>query len=118
MGIVAAALLSEGYWIAGRALIHLQMMITPDDQRAAEMLMSINQSADVPLMIKDDRTLRVCAADAPWQGPFIEALKPVERGDWATACQRFHTSAADDTDNVLDNTPGHGKISGAHGGKP
>lgn len=89
IGIVAQVLLSEGQWLAGRALLQLQTAIHQDDERPVEMLIELNRSADVPLLLKDDPVVEPCPEDAPWKDRFEEAVAPVASGNWQAAAGKL-----------------------------
>jgi hypothetical protein len=87
--VVAAALLSEGEFIATRALAALQATIYPEDQRAMELMVHLNTHPRAPLLVKTERRLAEAPQDAPWKAAADEALVAVHKAHWAEAAARF-----------------------------
>ena len=52
MGIVAEGMLEEGNWLAGRALLQMQMTLASGDREPVEKLVALNRSPGVPLIVK------------------------------------------------------------------
>ena len=99
IGVVAQVLLSEGQWLAGRALLQLQMVIHQEDEYPVEALVELSRSADVPLLLKDDARVVSCPDDAPWKGRFEEAMAPLEVANWQAAAEKLTALAADVADS-------------------
>ncbi|MHC4177243.1 MAG: hypothetical protein ACYSWU_07040 [Planctomycetota bacterium] len=99
IGVVARVLLSEGHWLAGRALLQLQTAIHQQDEHPVEILVELNGSADVPLLLKDDPIVLPCPDDVPWKGRYEEALAPVERGNWQAAAEKLTALAEEVADS-------------------
>jgi len=93
MQVVSDILLHEGEWLAGRALLRLQMAVAQDDERPTAKLFALNQSPEVPVLFKDAPTLADCPADAPWKSRFDEAMAPARTGKWRTAADRLSALA-------------------------
>jgi hypothetical protein len=101
IGTVARVLLSEGQWLAGRALLQLQMSIHQEDPRPVEALVESNRSADVPLLLKDDLLLESCPDDVTWKARFEEALAPVAAGGWQVAAEQLAALAEEVPDSPV-----------------
>jgi hypothetical protein len=89
IGVIARVLLSEGRWLAGRALLQLQTAVHQEDERPVEMLVELNGSANLPLLLKDDPIAEPCPDDVPWKGRYEEAIAPVEAGNWQAAAENL-----------------------------
>ncbi|HUT14352.1 MAG TPA: hypothetical protein VMY42_27955 [Thermoguttaceae bacterium] len=89
MQVVSDVLLHEGQWLAGRALLRLQMAIARDDERPTAKLFALNQSPEVPVLFKDAPIFANCPPDAPWKTRFDEAMAPAQAGKWQTAADRL-----------------------------
>ncbi len=101
MGMIAETLLAEGNWLAGRALLQLQMAISSEDERPVEMLFSLNRSPRIPLLFKDDPVLTGCPDDVPWKAQLDEALSPVQRGSWQQSADRLAKLSEEVTDSPV-----------------
>jgi len=93
MGVVARRLAAQGHMMASRALCLVQLALRRDDQRAMSLLVQLNSSAEVPLLMKEDRTLQQCADDAPFKDAFQEAAALADRARWLDAASRFEALA-------------------------
>jgi len=87
--VVSDVLLHEGRWMAGRALLRLQVAIAREDEQPVAKLFALNQSPEVPVLFKDAPTLTNCPADAPWRARFDEAMASAQMGKWQTAADRL-----------------------------
>jgi hypothetical protein len=101
MGHVAAALLDEGLWLPGRALLQLQVAISDQHDEPVEMLLSLNRSPDVPLLLRDDPPLLPCPDDVPWHDRYVESVKTVGLGDWGTASDKLTALTNDVPDSPV-----------------
>ncbi len=100
MGVVAEVLLTEGEWLAGRALLQLQIIIVgKDDPRPAELLLELNRLPSVPLLFKDDQPMATPPDDAPWKARFDEAMAPIRTGNWQAAAERLAALAEEMPDS-------------------
>lgn len=93
IGVVAIGLAAEGQVLAPRALCLMQLALRRDDQRAMEFLLRLNAAPDVPLVVKEDRTLARPPEGSPLAGAFQEALALADRGRWLDAAERFESLA-------------------------
>lgn len=98
MVVTAQILLSEGEWLAGRALLQLQAAISRDDPGPAELMFELTHSPDVPLLMKADLPMASCPDDAPWKARFEEAMAPIQKGNWQAAADRL-TALAEEIDD-------------------
>jgi tetratricopeptide (TPR) repeat protein len=99
MGAVAQVLLSEGRFLAGRALLQLQTALHREDEYPVDVLVELNGSADVPLLLKDDPRITPCPDDAPWKGRFADALASLGLGGWREAADKLTALARDVPDS-------------------
>ncbi len=99
IGMVAQVLLSEGQWLAGRAMLQLQTAIHREDEQPVEMLIELNRSANVPLLLKDDPIVAPCPADALWKGRFEEAVAPLVSGHWQGTAEKLAALAEEVADS-------------------
>ncbi len=95
MGVAAAGLLDEGYWLPGRALLQLQVAISDEHEEPVEMLLSLNRSSDIPLLLRDDPPLLPCPEGVPWRERYLDAIETIGFGDWATAAGKLSALAVD-----------------------
>ena len=95
MGLTAGALLHANFPLPARALLQLQCDLTKQDERPQELLSSLSQAIDIPLLLRDDATIVPCPDDATWKDQFSEALQAVAMGDWQTGAARFAALAAE-----------------------
>jgi hypothetical protein len=101
LGLVAGALLHEGFPQAARALLQVQADIVEDDDRPMEVLAVLSQATDIPLLLRQDPLLAPCPEDVPWKDRFDEALRSISLGDWQTATERLRALAADISDRPV-----------------
>ena len=95
MGLTAAVLVPAGFPVAARALLQMQANLARDDERPRRMLSGLCQASDLPLLLRHDQPFAYCPDDVSWKPRFDEALRPIGRGDWRTAADRFAALAAD-----------------------
>lgn len=94
MGVVAQALVADGEWVAGRALLQMQTAIVRDDRQPLGLLIELNRSPQVSTLLKDEPPLFPPLADLPesdpnsWSSGLIKALAPLNMGDWPAAADR------------------------------
>ena len=93
--VVANVLVQEGHWVAGRAWLHLLTTLDPEDRETMERLISINRSAEIPMLLKSDAVMLPCPPDAPWRGRFEAALAPLRKAQWGEAADRLTALAAE-----------------------
>ncbi len=82
---IVQILLSEGHFLAARALTLFQASIVGQDDPAMELLMRLNAMQNVPLVVKDGRGLQQCPDDAPWKQEFDAAFKLAAEARWSEA---------------------------------
>ncbi|MGA2032919.1 MAG: hypothetical protein ABSG68_11715 [Thermoguttaceae bacterium] len=92
LGIVAEILIHEEDWLAGRALLHLQLALTQDDQRPMTLLMRLNRSESIPLLMKSERPLGT-AAEVAGNDRLQAALAPLAQARWQEAEEKLATLA-------------------------
>jgi hypothetical protein len=98
MGAVAELLLRQGHFRAGRALFSLMAAIDRKASWPVETIVRLNRSRSVPLLVRDDRALDGCPADAPWRPRFEEGRNAASQGRWAEAAQKLAALAVEVTD--------------------
>lgn len=86
---IVQILLSEGHFLAARALTLFQASIVGQDDPAMELLMRLNAMQNVPLVVKDGRGLQQCPDDAPWKEEFDAAFKLAGEARWSEAEARL-----------------------------
>ena len=90
MGVVRQLLVADGHFLAARAMAILQLNLYREDRDAAEFLLQLNASPNVPLVIKQSATaLDAPADDVPWKEQFDEAASLARQIRWAEAEQRL-----------------------------
>lgn len=89
IGLVSRLLAAQGELLAARALAILQLDIQEDDRQPMQLLVEVNSSPRVPLLVKDERTLRDCPDDVSWKVPFDEASSLALQARWTEADQRL-----------------------------
>ena len=96
IGVVAGALLADGHlWVAGRAMLQLQMTLDPDNQSALQALLQVNSSPHLPLVLKSELPWTEPPANAPWKARFEEALEPLRWAHWQGVADRLTALAAE-----------------------
>lgn len=98
ISVVGRAALSQGYIQAARGHLMLELGFSQGDEStgAMQLLMRINNSSDIPIMLKDDAYLKPARADAANKAEFEEALTLAARGSWRGAERGFATLAGKD----------------------
>lgn len=90
VGLVADALLAEGYITAAYAHSVWQLQVKPDYEPALLIAYRIQSSQDVPLPLKDIRHDFSPAPDgAAYQAEFDAALAHANAGHWLSAAEAF-----------------------------
>ena len=98
MGIVAEGMLEEGNWLAGRALLQMQMSLASGDREPIEKLVGLNRSPGVPLIMKGADPLQPAPLGAPWAGKLEEAYQRLASIRWQEAAERLAKLAAEQPD--------------------
>jgi len=93
LGTVGMALINEGNWLSGRALLQLQLMIDQDNRQLLNTLVQLNRSPNVPLLLKDNSLLESPPDGTTWKDRFEEAISPAYMGNWLSAVGRLATLA-------------------------
>ena len=96
--VVANVLIQEGHWAAGRALLQFLTTLDPEDHETLERLISVNRSAEIPLLLKSDPPMLPCPPDVPWRAKFEAALAPLKKAQWQETADRLAALAAEVTD--------------------
>ena len=99
MGLTAAVLARAGFPVAARALLQMQANVARDDERPRRMLSGLCQAADLSLPLRHDQQFAHPPENVAWKPRFDEALRPIGRGDWRTAAERFTALAAEVPDS-------------------
>ena len=73
--VVVQALLSEGHFLAARALTLFQASVMGHKDSSVELLLRLNAAQGVSLVVKDGRGLQQCPNDVPWKAEFDEAFR-------------------------------------------
>ena len=89
IGAVAQVLLSEGHFLAARALTLFQASVVGHEDPSMELLMQLNAMQNVPLVVKDGRGLQKCSDEAPWKDEFEAAFTLAGMAQWSKAEQQF-----------------------------
>ena len=86
---LAIRLVNDGYWLAARAHLSLQLALNPEDRAVIDILLSLNQSPGLPLLFKYNFELETCAETTPWQAEFNQAVDLGQRARWLEAADKF-----------------------------
>ncbi len=90
IGAVGQALLIEGNLVAARAHLWLYQGIAgKEDTRAMELLVRLNQSASLPLLLRDHLYLRELVPGHPAEAEHDLAQILASRGQWARAAEQL-----------------------------
>ncbi len=88
MQLISQALLSQGHILPARGLLTLCMIISKgQDQTIMQMLMQLENSPNVPVLLKDVPGYLEGAKDAPYRSEFDKALQFAGRGCWRKSIQ-------------------------------
>jgi hypothetical protein len=83
--MIAQMLLVEGHVLPARMLLVLLLAANKEQPVVMEMMNRLNTSRELPLVLKDDRTLRRPEQSVRWKSEFQEALDGANRGQWLSA---------------------------------
>ncbi len=103
------ALVMLGMHLAGASLPvaakgHLQLALAlsnAQDKKASSLLMHLNQSHDIPLLLREPLQLADCPEDVTWKIEFEAAMAEVYRGRWLRGAQKLDDMAK----RILDAAP-------------
>ena len=88
IGAVGQALLAAGDFVAARAHLWLYQGVSgPDDTRATELLMRLNQVGGLPLLLRDSLYLREAPAGHACESRHDHSQMLASRGQWRRASQ-------------------------------
>jgi tetratricopeptide (TPR) repeat protein len=86
MGAVGAALLESGHVLAAQAHLWLHAALAPkEDTRSREVLAALHHYSGLPLLLRDQITLRSAPEGAPWKGEAEQAARLADNGKWQQA---------------------------------
>jgi hypothetical protein len=100
ISVVGRAALSQGYIQAARGHLMLELGFMQGGEEtggAMQLLMRINNSSDIPTMLKDDAYLKPSQSDTTNKAEFDEALTLAARGSWRNAERKFTELASKET---------------------
>ena len=97
------ALVMLGMQMAGASLPvaakgHLQLALAlsnAKDKKASTLLMQLNQSHDIPLLLREPLDLADCPEDVTWKIEFQAAMAEVYRGRWLLGAEARRHGQAD-----------------------
>jgi predicted Zn-dependent protease len=96
LGVVADLLLASGQTVAARGHYLLQAVIAGDDDpRPTAMLLQLDQSAQIPLLLKDEHLGNKCPEKASFGQQFQHAIDLYNQGNWMAAREAFRQIAAE-----------------------
>ncbi len=86
MGAVGGALLEAGHVLAAQAHLWLHAALAPkEDTRSREVLAALHHYSGLPLLLRDQVTLRPAPSDAPWKAEAEQATRLANNGKWQQA---------------------------------
>jgi hypothetical protein len=86
MGAVGAALLESGHILAAQAHLWLHAALAlKEDTRSREVLAALHHYSGLPLLLRDQITLRPAPDGAPWKGEAEQAARLADNGKWQQA---------------------------------
>lgn len=86
MGAVGGALLEAGHVLAAQAHLWLHAALAPkDDTRSREVLAALHRYSGLPLLLRDQLSLRPAPDDAPWKNEAEQAARLANNGKWQQA---------------------------------
>ncbi len=95
LGVVADLLLASGRILAARGHYLLQAAIAgEDDPQPTAMLLQLDQSAQIPLLLKDEHMGDKCPEKASFAQQFQQAMDLYNQGNWMAAREGFRQIAA------------------------
>jgi hypothetical protein len=95
LGAVAQALVADNQLIAARAHLALQIGMSGNkDERPMAILIQLNSMSRLPLLAKQDFSLRTAPDDALWKNSFQAAMEPALGGAWRLAAGNLTGLAA------------------------
>ena len=98
ISVVANALVQEGRWPSGRALLQFLTTLDPEDRETMERLLYVNRSAEIPMLLKSDPLMLPCPPDAPWLAKFEAAMAFLKKAQWQETADRLTALTADVSD--------------------
>ncbi|MCI0335486.1 MAG: hypothetical protein L0228_19950 [Planctomycetes bacterium] len=86
MGAVGGALLEAGHVLASQAHLWLHAALAPkEDTRSREVLAALHHYSGLPLLLRDQVTLRPAPPNAPWRADADQAVRLANNGKWQQA---------------------------------
>lgn len=86
MGAVGGALLESGHVLAAQAHLWLHAALAPkEDTRSREVLAALHHYSGLPLLLRDQVSLRPAPANAPWKTEAEQAARLANNGKWQQA---------------------------------
>jgi len=86
MGAVGGALLEAGHVLAAQAHLWLHAALAPkEDTRSREVLAALHHYSGLPLLLRDQVSLRPSPSDAPWKAESEQAARLANNGKWQQA---------------------------------
>jgi hypothetical protein len=86
MGAVGGALLEAGHVLAAQAHLWLHAALAPkEDTRSREVLAALHHYSGLPLLLRDQISLRPAPPDAPWKSDAEQAARLANNGKWQQA---------------------------------
>jgi hypothetical protein len=79
----------------------VQFDIAEEDDRPAELLTALIAAVDVPLLLRDNRSIAPCPDGVAWKDRFNQAVQPLALADWRTAAERLTALSADVPDQPI-----------------
>jgi hypothetical protein len=86
MGAVGGSLLEAGHVLAAQAHLWLHAALAPkDDTRSREVLAALHHYSGLPLLLRDQVTLRPPPDGSPWKAEAEQATRLANNGKWQQA---------------------------------
>jgi hypothetical protein len=86
MGAVGGALLEAGHVLAAQAHLWLHAALAPkEDTRSREVLAALHHYSGLPLLLRDQVSLRPAPPDAQWKAEAESAARLANNGKWQQA---------------------------------
>ncbi|HEX3871160.1 MAG TPA: hypothetical protein VHV77_12025, partial [Pirellulales bacterium] len=86
---LAQLLLVDGHFQAAHAHLLLTLRLHGENEAALDMLTRMNGSAQVPLLLKDERPFANAPPDAPWEAEFDASMSMARGVHWLEAERRL-----------------------------